>query len=251
MTRFADYAESYNTIRFERHEGVLEVTMHTSGGEALWSVTREGHHNELGLAFAEIARDQENKVVIFTGTGQNFIAKRMPNEKTADANLAEMWERMQIESVAMMENFLAIPVPVICAVNGPSLIHSELAVMGDIILAAEHAEFADTTHAPQRMVPGDGTQIIWPILLGANRGRYFLLTGERLSAREAQRLGVVGEVLPADQLMPRARELAARLAESPRKVLRHTKTVLARQLRKRLRDEMDLGLTAQGLGMLG
>lgn len=250
MTKLSDYENRYRTVRFERQGGVLEARMHTEGGEALWGVTREGHHNELGLAFADIARDLENRVVIFTGTGANFVARRAPDEKREDASLAEMWERMQIESIAMMENFLAIPVPVICAVNGPALIHSEIAVMGDIVLAAEHAEFADTTHAAQRVVPGDGTQFIWPLLLGLNRGRYFLLTAQRLSAQEALRLGVVNEVLPAARLMPRAREIAARLAESPRKVLRHTKTLLVRQLRERLRSDMELGLAAQGLGLL-
>ncbi|MFT3966212.1 MAG: enoyl-CoA hydratase/isomerase family protein [Sphingobium sp.] len=249
--QLTDYQNRYNTIRFERSEdGVLEVIMHTDGGEALWSVTLEGHHNELGLAFADIARDPENQVVIFTGSGPNFIATRKPGEKTADASLAHMWERMQIESIAMMDNFLAIPVPVISAVNGPCLIHSELPVMADIVLAAEHAVFADTTHAPQRVVPGDGTQLIWPLLLGPNRGRYFLLTGERLSAQEAHRLGVVAEVLAADELLPRARELAHKLAQTPRRTLRHTKTLLVRQLRKHLRDDMDLGLAVQGLGIL-
>jgi enoyl-CoA hydratase/carnithine racemase len=157
---------------------------------------------------------------------------------------------MQQESLAMLEGLLAVPVPVICAVNGPALIHSELPVMCDVVLAAEHAEFADTTHMPNGMPPGDGTQIIWPILLGPNRGRYFLLSGQRLSAQEALNLGVVAEVLPADQLMPRAREFAARLAQFPRRNLRHAKTIMVRYLRHRIRDEIDMGLAVQGLSIL-
>jgi enoyl-CoA hydratase/carnithine racemase len=99
-------------------------------------------------------------------------------------------------------------------------------------------------------VPGDGVQTVWPMLLGPNRGRYFLLTGQRLSAQEALRLGVVGEVLAADQLMPRARELARRLAALPRRMLRHTRTILVRDLRRRLRDEIDLGLAVEALATL-
>jgi enoyl-CoA hydratase/carnithine racemase len=248
--KLADYASRYNTIRFVRTEGVLEVTIHTQGGEAKWSVTEEGHHNELGLAFADIARDSENKVILLTGTGRSFIAVRQLDEKVPEDTLQAMWDRMQAESRLMLENFLALPVPVICAVNGPALIHSEIPVMSDIVLAAEHAEFADTTHMPNGVVPGDGTQIIWPMLLGPNRGRYFLLTGQRLSAQEAHRLGVVAEVLPAAELMPRARELARKLAAHPRRALRHTKTLLVRNIRHRLRDELDLGLAAQGLAMI-
>jgi enoyl-CoA hydratase/carnithine racemase len=246
----ADYANRYETLRFERSDGVLVMTMHSNGGEVLWNVSKQGHHNELGLAFADIARDLDNKVVILTGTGSNFVAQRDPDEVVTDASLGEMWERMQQESLAMLEGLLAVPVPVICAVNGPALIHSELPVMCDVVLAAEHAEFADTTHMPNGMPPGDGTQIIWPILLGPNRGRYFLLSGQRLSAREALNLGVVGEVLPADRLMPRAREFAARLAQFPRRNLRHAKTIMVRYLRHRIRDEIDMGLAVQGLSIL-
>ncbi len=248
--QLADYATRYETIRFERTDGVLEMTMHTNGGEVLWNVSKQGHHNELGLAFADISRDTENKVVILTGTGATFVAARDPDEKVLETNLHDMWDRMQEESIAMLEGLLAIPVPVICAVNGPAIIHSELPVMCDVVLAAEHAEFADTTHMPTGMPPGDGTQIIWPIVLGPNRGRYFLLSGEHLSAQEAHRLGVVAEVLPADELMPRAREFAGRLAQFPRRSLRHSKTLMVRHLRYRIRDELDIGLLAQGMSLV-
>ena len=60
------------------------------------------------------------------------------------------------ESVAMIEGLLSIPVPVICAVNGPALIHSQLPVMCDAVLAAEHAVFADRTHMPYGMPPATG-----------------------------------------------------------------------------------------------
>ena len=248
--QFADYANRYETLKLTRDNGVLEVVMHTDGGEVRWNVSPKGHHAELGHLFAAIATDTENKVVILTGTGGNFVAARDENEVVPETSIHDMWDRMTEESVAMLEGLLAVPVPVIAAVNGPALIHSELPVICDIVLAAEHAVFADTTHAPNGMPPGDGTGFIWPIVLGPNRGRYFLLASEHMSAQEAHRLGVVGEVLSADQLMPRARELAQRLARFPRRNLRHTKTVLVRSLRHRLRDELDLGLLAQGMSIV-
>ena len=248
--KLSDYSSRYDTIRFERTDGVLEVRIHSRGGEAQWNITERGHHNELGLAFADIARDTENKVIVLTGTGRNFITGRDTDEQLPESNLRELWDRMHDEGVSLLENFLAIPVPVIAAVNGPALIHSEIPVMADIVLAAEHAEFADTAHFVNGVVPGDGVQIVWPMLLGPNRGRWFLLTGERMSADDAHRLGVVAEVLPPEQLLPRAHELARELAAKPSRVLRHTKTLLARDLRRRLRDGIDLGLSAQGLAML-
>jgi enoyl-CoA hydratase/carnithine racemase len=116
-------------------------------------------------------------------------------ERAHEPTMSAMWEHIYDEGVALLENLLAIPVPVIAAVNGPALIHAEIAVLSDIVLAAEHAEFADLAHVPGGPVPGDGVQTLWPMLLGPNRGRYFLLTGQRISAQEALRLSVVGEVL--------------------------------------------------------
>jgi enoyl-CoA hydratase/carnithine racemase len=246
----SDYQARFQTIRFERTDGVLELTIHTRGGEALWGTSVHSLHNELGLAFAEIARDPENKVVLLTGTGQSFIAAMDGQERAKEPTLAAMWGRIYDEGVSLLENLLAIPVPVIAAVNGPALIHAEIAVLSDIVLAVEHAEFADLAHVPGGTVPGDGVQTVWPMLLGPNRGRYFLLTGERISAREALRLGVVGEVLPVEELMPRARALAHRLAALPTRTLRHTRMVLVRHLRQRLRDELGLGLAVEALAML-
>jgi enoyl-CoA hydratase/carnithine racemase len=246
----ADYADRYDKIRLERTDGVLELTLHTRGGEALWGASEHSLHNQLGHAFVDIAHDAENKVLLLTGTGRSFIAARDDQERAPEATLAQMWDRVRAEGVALLEHLLAIPIPVIAAVNGPALIHAEIAALSDIVLAAEHAEFADVAHTPLGVVPGDGVQTVWPLLLGPNRGRYFLLTGQRLSAQEALRLGVVGEVLPAEQLMPRARELARGLAALPARMLRHTRAVLVRDLRRRLRDELEFGLALEALATL-
>jgi enoyl-CoA hydratase/carnithine racemase len=247
---FADYATRYETIRFERADGILQMTLHSNGGEALWGVTPTSLHGELGAAFADIASDPGNRIVILTGTGRNFIASFDRERKPPEADLIPRWRRFGREGVALLENLMALPVPVIAAVNGPALIHAEIAVLSDIVLAADHAEFADIAHAPNGTVPGDGVQTVWPMLLGPNRGRYFLLTGQRIGAQEALRLGLVGEVLPPDELLPRAHELARKLAAHSDTMLRHTRTVLTRYLRSRLRDELELGLALETLGAL-
>ena len=248
---FTDYASKYHTIRLNRSDdGVLELAMHTQGGVAKWGTSVRSLHAELGQCFADIARDRANKVVIITGTGDIFCADRDPTELPHESGLAPMWERILEEGQSLLENLLAIPVPVIGAVNGPATLHAEIAVLSDIVLAADHAEFADLAHVPKGVVPGDGVQTVWPMLLGPNRGRYFLLTGERISADEAQRLGVVAEVMPLADLMPRARALAGQLAQNPTRMLRHTRAVLVRHLRKRMADELGFGLGAEALAIL-
>ena len=188
--------------------------------------------------------------MILTGTGDSFIAAADPEESYPEANLSAMWPRIHDEGVALLINLLAVPVPMIAAVNGPALIHAELAVLCDIVLAADTAEFADLAHIPGGAVPGDGVHTVWPMLLGPNRGRYFLLTGERIAAEEARRLGVVGEVLPMADLLARAHALAGQLAQLPTMVLRHTRAVLTRDLRRRMLDELPFGLAHEALAMV-
>jgi enoyl-CoA hydratase/carnithine racemase len=131
------------------------------------------------------------------------------------------------------------------------LIHAELAVLCDIVLASETAEFADLAHmAGTGSIPGDGVHVVWPMLLGPNRGRYFLMTGERIGAQEARQIGVVAEVHSPAALMPRARELASWLAKKPLPALRHTRMLLAKELRRRMFDELHSGLAHEALATL-
>ena len=249
--QLSDYADKYRHIRFSREDGVLEMVLHSRGGPALWGSSPECLHRELGDAFLDIARDPQTKVVLMTGTGDSFIAGFDPDESYPEASIAEMWPRIYTEGLALLNNLLAIPVPMIAAVNGPALIHAELAVLCDIVLAADTAEFADLAHVPSGgAVPGDGVHTVWPMLLGPNRGRYFLLTGERIGADEARRIGVVGEVLAPEALVGRARELAAQLARLPVPMLRYTRTLLVRELRRRMFDELSGGLAHEALATL-
>ncbi len=246
-----DYRDRYATINFARSDnGILTLTLHTRGGEALWGTSTRSLHCELGQAFADIARDSENKVVVLTGTGPTFIAGMDREERAPEPNLAAMWPRIYQEGIDLLENLLAVPVPMIAAVNGPALIHAEIAVLCDIVLAADTAEFADLAHIPGGAVPGDGVHTVWPMLLGPNRGRYFLLTGERIGAEEAKRLGVVAEVLASEALLPRAHELAENLAKLSLPTLRNTRAVLTRYLKHRMNDELAYGLGAEAVAML-
>jgi enoyl-CoA hydratase/carnithine racemase len=85
------------------------------------------------------------------------------------------------------------------------------------------------------------------MLLGMNRGRYYLLTGEQISAAEALAWGLVGEVVPAGSELDRARELARRLALQPALVRRYTREVITLEIKRRLRDELGYGLALEGL----
>jgi enoyl-CoA hydratase/carnithine racemase len=150
----------------------------------------------------------------------------------------------------LLINHLNIEVPMIAAVNGPALIHAELAVLCDIVLAAEEAEFQDAPHLPNGLVPGDGVHVVWPLVLGPNRGRYFLLTGQKLAAREALELGVVNEVMQREKLLPRAKELAREICKRPMLAQRYARVAMTQVLKQQMLDGLGYGIALESLSMM-
>ena len=245
MIKFDDYREKYSHIRMERQDGILQITFHTGGAALKWSGPS---HEQLGYAFADIARDHENRVVIMTGTGDAFCAEI--DMSGFGRFTPDMWDHIYKDGKHLLMNLLDIEVPVIAAVNGPALIHAEIAVLSDILIASENAEFQDAPHFPNGVVPGDGVHIVWPLVLGVNRGRYFLLTGQKLSAREAQTLGVVSEIVPRERLLSRAREIAEQIVKKPTLATRYARVALTQQLKRVMLDNLGYGLALEGLGAL-
>ncbi|BAZ11583.1 enoyl-CoA hydratase/isomerase [Calothrix sp. NIES-4071] len=247
-----DYVNKYESIRMQRHNGILEVTLHTNGDSLVFNKTI---HDELGFAFADIGADRENKVVILTGAGENFCADFDPESFKSFGGLgkditATGWDQTYWRGRHNVITQLDIPVPMIGVVNGPAIAHSELALLCDIVLASETAVFQDFPHFGNGVAPGDGIQVMWMLLLGVNRGRYFLLTQQKLSAQEAFDFGAVNEVLPPDKLLPRACELAAQMAQKPPLALRYARLLLTQQLKRLMEDGVSIGLALEGLSAI-
>ena len=203
MSSFEEYANKYQTARMERRNGILQVTLHTEGQSLRWGFLP---HGELPEAFHDIGADRENKVVILTGTGAEFSGPRAtPGTSSFPSRPSiERIDRIHWEGRHLLMNLLNIEVPVISAINGPAWRHSEIPLLCDIVLAADTAQFQDLAHFMSDVVPGDGMHIVYPLLLGMNRGRYFLMTGQTLDAAEALAAG------------PRRRSIAARQADGAR-----------------------------------
>src|ERR1700676_2301531 len=190
---FETYHDKYTNLKMKREDGILEVTFHTRGGPMIF----DGHvHEALVDAFREIGDDRDNHVVILTGTGGEFCAQISP--AGFDFSTPTGYDKILREGIKLLENILDIPVPIIAAVNGAFTVHSEYALLCDIILATENAYFQDAPHPAFGIVPGDGLHILWPEVIGEIRGHYFLLSGQQLSAKDAKDYGAVNEILAPD-----------------------------------------------------
>ena len=240
--RLIDYQNAYDNIALERENGVLTVRFQTNGGPLVWSGQS---HEEIAYCFGDIAADRENHVVVLTGTGDDYCAAIDPS--SFSLGNAHEWDVTVFEGRKLLGNLLDIEVPIIAAVNGPATVHPEIPALSDIVIASETATFQDLPHFTSGIVPGDGAHIVWPELLGTNRGRYFLLTGQILDARTAHEYGLVAEIAPQATVLNRALELAQDIAAKPFLTRRYTRLALAQPLKQALTERLGYGLVAEAL----
>lgn len=243
---FEEYRNRYDHIAITREDGIVEMRLHSNGGPLVWSAQV---HEELPHCYMDLNLDPENKVLIITGTGDKF-SQDLDIDSYEGCFTPEIWPRLYHESKWMIQGLLDLEMPVIGAVNGPAWIHGDVAVLSDIVIASENASFADKGHFYQNVVPGDINQILWPALLGPNRGRYFLLTGQELNAQQALDLGVVSEVMPLEKLRDRAWELARVIAAKSPEVRRYTRALLVQEWKQKIQEQLSHGLAIQGSALL-
>jgi len=243
MAGFDTYRSNFSNAHLTRKpNGVLEVALHTSGGKVLFN----GHtHEQFVDLFHAIGEDRENRVVILTGTGDAFMDTSSPDG--FDFFTPQGYDKILREGRKVLSNILDIEVPMIAALNGPVLLHSEYALLTDIILATPETVFRDKPHFEFGIVPGDGMHIVWPEVIGSIRGRYFLLTRQVLDAKTAKDWGVVNEIVPADRLLIRAHEIADGIAALPPLTTRYTRVALTQRLRRRVEEGTAYGLALEGI----
>lgn len=232
--------------QIERHEGLVEIRLHTREGPLLWDgeVVRE-----LCELFGQLARDPEVRVVILTGTGNVYCEMGMALDPLP-VFTARSWEDVRWQGEQLLANLLAIQAPVIACINGPVTSHPEIPLLSDIVLAAQDADVQDAGHFIFNVAPTDGLHIAMPLLMGLTRARYFLFTGQKLTARAALDMGLVNELLPREQLLPRARQLAAHMLERNPLVLRYTRLALTHHLKSLFHHGMGYGAALEGLAII-
>lgn len=183
-------------------------------------------HTELVELWPAIERDPEVRVAVVTGAGRAFSAG-------GDLKLVEDAYRDYEEIVRILDeardlvyNILHCSKPIVSAINGPAIgAGLVVALLADISIAAESARLADG-HVRMGVAAGDHAAIIWPLLCGMAKSKYYLLTSDFVSGREAERMGLVSLCVPDEALLDKAAEVAADLAAGPRHAIRFTKRAL-------------------------
>jgi enoyl-CoA hydratase len=220
MINYADFQH----ILFERREhGVLWITLNRP--EKLNAANRR-LHTELVELWDTIDRDPEVVVAVVTGAGRAFSAGGdLQMVEDAYQNYDEI-TRILDEARDLVYNMLRCRKPIISAINGPAVgAGLVVALLADISIAAETARLADG-HVRMGVAAGDHAAIIWPLLCGMAKSKYYLMTSDFVDGREAERIGLVSLCVPDDQLLDKATEVATNLATGPRHAIQFTKRAL-------------------------
>src|SRR3954463_11016481 len=224
-----DYSE-YRELRVRRVEpGILEIVMRAEEGKL--SVTTARMHAEMARIWLDVDRDRETRVAILRGEGRGFSAGgdlKMVEEMTRDfAVRARVWR----EAKDLVYNLINCSKMIVSAMHGPAVGAGLVCgLLADISIAAKDARLIDG-HTRLGVAAGDHAAIIWPLLCGMAKAKYYLLLCETISGEEAERLGLVSLTCDEAELEAKALEVARKLAGGAQTALRWTKYSLNNWLR--------------------
>ncbi len=243
-----DYSD-YKELHVRRVEpGILEIVMGEEGGKL--SITSARMHGEMARIWLDIDRDAETRVAILRGAGKGFSAGgdlALVEEMTRDfAVRARVWR----EAKDIVYNLINCSKMVVSAMHGPAVGAGLVCgLLADISIAAKNARIIDG-HTRLGVAAGDHAAIIWPLLCGMAKAKYYLLLCETISGEEAERLGIVSLTCDESELQAKALEVARKLAAGAQTALRWTKYSLNNWLRM-AGPAFDASLALEVLGFTG
>lgn len=240
-----DAYAGYTTLRFERpSDGVLLVRLNRP--EALNAMTY-AMHSELARLWADIGRDRAARAVVITGEGRDFSAGN--DLKQPDPSFDKSIEIME-EARQIVYGMMDLDKPIVAAINGPAVgAGLAVALMSDITVAAEDAMLNDGL-TRVGVVAGEHATLIWPLLCGMAKAKYYLMLCEHIDGREAERIGLVTKALPTAQVLDEALAIAQRLAAGSQQAIQWTKRSLNHWM-KQAAPVFELSSALEMLGFSG
>lgn len=238
---------SYTCIEFERQGRVLTLALNRP--EQRNAVNARLHH-ELSRVFVDAQRDEGSDIVVLTGRGRAFCAGGDIEWMQQSIDDPSEFERTAREAKDIVYSQLDLEKPLICKLNGHATgLGASLALLSDVIIASDEARIGDP-HVSVGLVAGDGGALIWPQLVGYAKAKRYLLTGELLSAAEAERIGLLTEVVALDRLDAAVDALATQLASGATKAIRWSKVTANLPLRQLFHSYFDAGVAYECMSNL-
>ncbi len=244
-------AATYQHLLIDIAKGIATVTINRP---EVFNATNNVLHGELTRVWRDLDADPAVRVIVVTGAGdQAFSAGGDLNDLEARGALSagERFEAtMQVmkEAEAIVYEMVNCEKVIISAINGVAVgAGLAVALMADISVIAEEARLTDG-HARLGVAAGDHAAMIWPLLCGMAKAKYYLLTCDFIDGREAERIGLVSKAVPRAELMATTTDIARRLADGPQHALRFTKKSLNQWLRLGGITAFDYSLALEMLG---
>ena len=242
-----DYSK-YEHILFDIKDGVALLTINRPD---VYNATNFKLHNELSKVWLDLGNDDDVRVVVITGAGTAFSAGGDFDLIQESIGNAKVIAGTMEEARDIVHNMINLDKPVISAINGVAVgAGLAVALLADISIASDKARFTDG-HVRLGVAAGDHAAVIWPMLIGMAKAKYYLMTCEFLDGTEAERIGLVSQVVTHDELMDKAMDVARRLAVGSQQALRYTKRSLNQWLRQAEHTAFDYSLSLEMLGFFG
>ena len=229
-------ADDFATLRLERVGQVLRVTIDHPSSPL--NAVDDRLHQDLTALFAGLKRENEARAILLTGRGRAFSAGGDFAWFPALQEPGRL-EALRRDAKQLIWDLLDVEVPIVAAVNGHAMgLGASIALLCDVIFMADTATIADP-HVKVGIVAGDGGAAIWPLAVGPARAKEYLLTGDPLTAAEAERIGLVNHVVPAAELDAAAMAFATRLAAGAPLAVRYTKLAVNKLVKDALNVAFD------------
>ncbi|MBY4750774.1 enoyl-CoA hydratase/isomerase family protein [Burkholderia dolosa] len=251
MADLAAYG-SYEALKVTRRDhGVLDIVMSGEGANRSGLATADARmHRELADIWRDVDRDPDTRVAVIRGEGKGFSAGGDLALVEQMANDFDVRARVWREARDLVYNVINCSKPIVSAMHGPAVGAGLVAgLLADISIAAKDARIIDG-HTRLGVAAGDHAAIVWPLLCGMAKAKYYLLLCEPVSGDEAERIGLVSLAVEPADLLPKAYEVAERLANGSQTAIRWTKYALNNWLRT-AGPTFDTSLALEFMGFSG
>lgn len=230
-------------------EGIATITLNRP--ERLNAIDNEMHQT-LEELFVEMDKDPRIRAIVITGAGRAFCSGG--DVKDMDGHQRGLTQRKDFAPTRhgrhLLRNMLECEAPIIAAINGDAAgLGASIALLCDVIFATEVARIGDT-HVRVGLAAGDGSAVIWSMLCGVARAKQYLMTGDLISAREAERIGLVNIVVAEGKAYEEAWKFAKRLADGPIQAIKWTKYSVNKLIKDQMNLTLDTSLALESLTFL-